>query len=44
VPGILMIFVVGLALGLLKRRTSTTFAVIVHVVYDLGVFLIELAG
>jgi membrane protease YdiL (CAAX protease family) len=44
VPGILMIFVVGLALGLLKRRTSTTFAMIVHVVYDLGVFLFELAG
>jgi membrane protease YdiL (CAAX protease family) len=44
VPGILMIFVVGLTLGLLRRRTSTTFAVIVHVVYDLGVFLLELAG
>jgi membrane protease YdiL (CAAX protease family) len=41
VPGILMIFVVGLALGLLKQRTSTTFTAVVHVVYDLGAFLLD---
>ena len=38
-PGILMILAAGLVLGLIKRRTSTTFTVIVHVVYDVGVFL-----
>jgi hypothetical protein len=41
-PGILMIFVVGLALGFLKQRTSTTFTAVVHVVYDLGAFLTDL--
>lgn len=40
-PGILMIFVVGLALGMLKRRTSTTFTILVHVFYDLGAFLAD---
>jgi membrane protease YdiL (CAAX protease family) len=38
-PGILMIFAVGLALGFIKRRLSTTGAVIAHVVYDVGMFL-----
>jgi membrane protease YdiL (CAAX protease family) len=40
VPGILMIFLVGLGLGLIKRRTSTTFTAVVHVLYDIGAFLI----
>jgi hypothetical protein len=44
VPGILMIFVVGLALGLLKGWSSTTFTVVVHVVYDLGAFLLDFYG
>jgi hypothetical protein len=44
VPGILMIFAVGLALGVLKRSTSTTFTVVVHVVYDLGAFLLDFYG
>ena len=44
VPGILMIFVVGLALGLLKGVSSTTFTVVVHVVYDLGAFLLDFYG
>jgi membrane protease YdiL (CAAX protease family) len=44
VPGIAMILVVGLALGLLKQWTSTTFTVIVHVVYDLGAFLLDFYG
>ncbi|HET9491253.1 MAG TPA: type II CAAX endopeptidase family protein [Methylomirabilota bacterium] len=39
IPGILMIFAVGAALGLVKRRTSTTFTIVVHVVYDLVAFL-----
>jgi uncharacterized protein len=43
-PGIVMIFAVGLALGLLKQWTSTTFTVIVHVVYDLGAFLLDFYG
>lgn len=41
VPGVLMIFAVGLALGVLKQRTSTTFTMLVHVVYDLGAFLLD---
>lgn len=40
VPGILMILLVGLGLGLLKRRTSTTFTTVVHVLYDIGAFLV----
>lgn len=44
VPGMLMIFAVGVALGLLKQRMSTTFTVIVHVVYDLGAFLSDFLG
>jgi CAAX protease family protein len=44
VPGLAMILVVGLALGLLKQWTSTTFTVVVHVVYDLGAFLLDFYG
>ena len=39
-PGIGMIFLVGLGMGLLKRRTSTTFTAAVHVLYDVGAFLL----
>lgn len=39
IPGMLMIFAVGAALGLVKQRTSTTFTIVVHVVYDLVAFL-----
>jgi membrane protease YdiL (CAAX protease family) len=39
-PGMLMIFVVGIGMGLLKARTSTTFVICVHVVYDIGAFLL----
>ncbi|MBI3827126.1 MAG: CPBP family intramembrane metalloprotease [Candidatus Rokubacteria bacterium] len=38
-PGMAMIFVVGLALGVLKQRTSTTFTACVHVFYDIGAFV-----
>jgi len=40
IPGMLMIFVVGLALGFLKQRTSTTFTACVHVIYDIGAFVL----
>jgi uncharacterized protein len=40
-PGMAMIFVVGLALGVLKRRTSTTFTACVHVFYDIGAFVLS---
>jgi uncharacterized protein len=43
-PGMLMIFVVGVALGALKRRTATTFTILVHVFYDLGAFLVDSLG
>jgi membrane protease YdiL (CAAX protease family) len=42
IPGILMIFVVGVALGFVKQRTSTTFTIVVHVFYDLIAFLADL--
>ena len=40
IPGLLMIFVIGLGLGLIKRYSSTTFTVCVHVFYDMGAFLL----
>ena len=40
VPGMVMIFLMGVGLGLLKRRTSTTFTACVHVFYDIGAFLL----
>jgi membrane protease YdiL (CAAX protease family) len=40
VPGILMIFLVGLALGIVKRRTSTTFTIVVHILYDAAAFVL----
>lgn len=43
-PGIFMIFFVGVALGVLRRQTSTTFAALVHVLYDLGAFLADFYG
>lgn len=39
-PVPLMIFLMGVGLGLLKQRTSTTFTACVHVVYDIGAFLL----
>jgi membrane protease YdiL (CAAX protease family) len=42
IPGILMIFAIGVALGLVKHRTSTTFTIVVHVVYDLVSFLSDI--
>jgi membrane protease YdiL (CAAX protease family) len=40
VPGMVVIVLIGLGLGIVKERTSTTFVAIVHVLYDLGAFLI----
>jgi membrane protease YdiL (CAAX protease family) len=39
-PGIVMIFLVGVGIGLIKNRTSTTFTAAVHVLYDIGAFLL----
>jgi len=39
VPGMVMIVLMGIALGVLKNRTSTTFTAVVHVLYDVGAFL-----
>ncbi len=39
-PGIFMIFVVGLGLGVARARTSTSFTIAVHVLYDLGAMLV----
>jgi membrane protease YdiL (CAAX protease family) len=40
IPGIVMIFLVGVGIGLIKNRTSTTFTAAVHVLYDIGAFLL----
>ena len=40
VPGMIMIVLMGIALGILKNRTSTSFTALVHVLYDIGAFLI----
>jgi CAAX protease family protein len=40
IPGIVMIFLVGVGMGVIKQRTSTTFTAAVHVLYDLGAFLL----
>lgn len=40
IPGIVMVFLVGVGMGLIKRRTSTTFTAAVHVLYDIGAFLL----
>jgi len=42
IPGILMILAVGVALGFVKQRTSTTFTIVVHVIYDLAAFLADI--
>lgn len=39
-PGVAMIFLLSLALGVLRRRTSTGFTACAHGVYDLGAFLL----
>ena len=43
-PGVAMIFLLSLALGVLRRRTSTTFTACVHAFYDLGAFLLPGGG
>lgn len=40
IPGMIVIVLIGIALGVLKERTSTTFTACVHVLYDLGAFLL----
>jgi CAAX protease family protein len=40
IPGIAIIFLVALGLGLVKNRTSTTFTICLHVIYDLGAFVL----
>jgi membrane protease YdiL (CAAX protease family) len=40
VPGMVVIVVIGLGLGIVKERTSTTFTALVHVLYDIGAFLL----
>lgn len=39
-PGVAMVFLLSLALGILRQRTSTSFTACVHGFYDLGAFLI----
>lgn len=40
VPGMVVIVLIGIGLGLVKERTSTTFVATVHALYDLGAFLL----
>jgi len=38
--GMLVIVLIGVTLGVLKERTSTTFTAFVHVLYDVGAVLL----
>jgi membrane protease YdiL (CAAX protease family) len=40
IPGMVMIFLVAVGLGIVKTRTSTTFTACVHVFYDMGTFFL----
>ena len=40
VPGMIVIVLIGIGLGLVKERTSTSFVILVHVLYDAGAFLL----
>ena len=40
VPGIIVIFIIGIVLGVTRRRKSTTFTACVHMLYDIGAFLL----
>ena len=40
IPGIMMIFVIGVVLGVLRERTSTTFTAVAHMLYDVAAFLL----
>ena len=40
IPGMVVIVIIGVTLGVLKERTSTTFTACVHVLYDLGAFFL----
>jgi membrane protease YdiL (CAAX protease family) len=40
VPGMIVIVIIGVGLGIVKERTSTTFTALVHVLYDIGAFLL----
>jgi membrane protease YdiL (CAAX protease family) len=37
-PGIALIFVIGIVLGVMRKRRSTTFTACVHMVYDIAAF------
>ncbi|PYN65256.1 MAG: hypothetical protein DMD90_10150 [Candidatus Rokuibacteriota bacterium] len=40
IPGIILIFLIGVVLGVLRDRTSTTFTALAHMLYDIAAFLI----
>lgn len=40
IPGMIVIVLIGIGLGVVKERTSTTFTIVVHVLYDIGAFLL----
>jgi membrane protease YdiL (CAAX protease family) len=39
-PGMIVIVLIGIGLGLVKERTSTTFVATVHALYEMGAFLL----
>ena len=40
IPGIALIFLIGVTLGILRERTSTTFTAVAHMLYDIAAFLL----
>jgi len=37
-PGIVLIFIIGTVLGIMRKRRSTTFSACVHMIYDIAAF------
>ncbi len=40
IPGIMLIFLIGVVLGILRERTSTPFTAVAHMLYDIAAFLL----
>jgi CAAX protease family protein len=40
VPGMIVIVLIGIGLGIVKERTSTSCCILAHVLYDVGAFLL----
>ena len=42
--GLLQVFLFGLVMGLVRRRTNTVVCMIIHTLYDVGIILLFIAA